>query len=1203
MSIKNPKVLKGIIVLILDKALNEPAYSALYAQLCQRLDKCVPNFEPPTSLITTFRKLLLTVCQHEFDNRANYFNNTNDTISSAAAKKIAPTTNNSKDDRRSPANYAEKGVAFISEEEKLLTESANQMSKKKMLGNVKFIGELGRLDLLNEAILHKCIKTLLEKQPDEKYADMSSDLECLCKMMPTIGRKLDQGEAVKLMDQYFKRMKKLSLMGVNVSGSVIHSKDVFPQRIRFLLQDCIDLREYNWQPRQTQIDQAPKTMHEVRNTMLGDDMNHSKQSLEAAAAINQGLYGSGGIPANYLSTSASSSSSVMMNMLQHFSQQPNMTLLNAINGMTINKIMSKKVKTDLINEKNAELNLTETNKDTVTTQNYLTNKITTIGTDNISNNQTSMDVNISNTNVDIKSQQPYSNVNRVNRKTSHVSWLSSLNQYQNQPTPTQLQQQNPNPTHIKPYNNTANTKTTTPNNIKTLSFFSVNSNTTTTDQKINYSTNNNTIASETNNNKTEGQQRSVSSSSSSKLSSDGSSSSVSPPLAPATLNTNNIIDLSANTNITNKNNNNLELNNQKNFNKFNNKIPLTSFDSNSNSNKRFYNNQNNTNSINPNHNNTNFNSWDSSNNKKVTNTTLPASEYPLTSEIPSNSMKNQTNNFNSYLPQNNQYSQQNSSRFSNTYPHQNYNNYNNHNNQRVNFNRGALGVSTNEVLPLNKPIIPLKDVLKLDNKHGKSQSKALQNHPNATTTATSATVTATALISSLEYQTPIQYPAKSSKQFISNETKLKIRNILDDYFLNDNDSTLSSSSDDSSSSSSSTPTSPTLPLNENSETCMKLLKQLHLNSEQTSEMISLIIIHTLSKTDLDRSNTSKLFIEFHENTTESLLSISSDMFMSGFKVVLQNLSNLESEYHFVKSHISMYAARAVCDQIISVSDLAHLMKYGDYYPLFFLCMQNMHKLKTPEWLRNQLEQSKINLVDMLPAADRNKERLVQILEDRELSFVYPMLKIESTLMLNIQADLSSVELKQWIEGHVDLDIRMSIGFIQSLVSCIVKNAAESSLLSEDNEENNKANFNSKMDKIHVAKQKQSIEKYQDLLQEYLSSKLTKQVEAIYAMQVYASSKGFPKYFLAHLFNQMYDLEIIDEEAFYLWKDEINENYPDKGQALFHLQRWFNWLQEASEESSDGESEKNSTTKRKTQNQAKMLQNVEEINVDLTASIK
>ena len=79
-----------------------------------------------------------------------------------------------------------------------------------------------------------------------------------------------------------------------------------------------------------------------------------------------------------------------------------------------------------------------------------------------------------------------------------------------------------------------------------------------------------------------------------------------------------------------------------------------------------------------------------------------------------------------------------------------------------------------------------------------------------------------------------------------------------------------------------------------------------------------------------------------------------------------------------------------------------------------------------------------------------------------------------------------------------------------------------------------------------------IAKYKDLLAEYLSANSNKQIDAIYAMQVYAGSKGFPKYFLAHLFNAMYDLELIEEEAFYQWKDEINENYPNKGQALFHV---------------------------------------------------
>lgn len=77
------------------------------------------------------------------------------------------------------------------------------------------------------------------------------------------------------------------------------------------------------------------------------------------------------------------------------------------------------------------------------------------------------------------------------------------------------------------------------------------------------------------------------------------------------------------------------------------------------------------------------------------------------------------------------------------------------------------------------------------------------------------------------------------------------------------------------------------------------------------------------------------------------------------------------------------------------------------------------------------------------------------------------------------------------------------------------------------------------------------------MQEHLAnSNINKQVEAIYAMQVYAETKNFPKNFLAILFHQFYDLELIEEEAFYQWKDELNDNYPNKGQALFHVNSLF-----------------------------------------------
>lgn len=62
-------ILKGVILLIFEKALDEPKYSSMYAQLCKRLSDEAPNFEPPDQPCT-FRILLLNKCKAEFENRA-----------------------------------------------------------------------------------------------------------------------------------------------------------------------------------------------------------------------------------------------------------------------------------------------------------------------------------------------------------------------------------------------------------------------------------------------------------------------------------------------------------------------------------------------------------------------------------------------------------------------------------------------------------------------------------------------------------------------------------------------------------------------------------------------------------------------------------------------------------------------------------------------------------------------------------------------------------------------------------------------------------------------------------------------------------------------------------------------------------------------------------------------------------------------------
>ncbi|MGH0134304.1 UNVERIFIED_CONTAM: hypothetical protein FKN15_027087 [Acipenser sinensis] len=176
-------VLKAIILLIVDKALEEPKYSSLYAQLCLRLAEDAPNFDGPSPEVppaqkqsTTFRRLLISKLQDEFENRT-----------------------------RNVEIYDKHDNPLTADEEE-----QRAIAKIKMLGNIKFIGELGKLDLIHESILHKCIKTLLEKKKRVQLKDMGEDLECLCQIMRTVGPRLDH-EKAKIVDKALEEPKYSSL--------------------------------------------------------------------------------------------------------------------------------------------------------------------------------------------------------------------------------------------------------------------------------------------------------------------------------------------------------------------------------------------------------------------------------------------------------------------------------------------------------------------------------------------------------------------------------------------------------------------------------------------------------------------------------------------------------------------------------------------------------------------------------------------------------------------------------------------------------------------------------------------------------------------------------------------------------------------------------------------------------------------------------
>ncbi|OQR85956.1 eukaryotic translation initiation factor 4 gamma 2 [Achlya hypogyna] len=176
---------------------------------------------------TTFKRLLVTRCQDEFD-KWNVADKT----------QAAPAT----------------------EEERLRANIAAKRAKARMLGNMRFIGELFKVELLAEHVVQTCLLKLLGlrlvtteaqglalqtiRMPDEE------ELEALCKMLATVGKKFDHAGVKTVMNGIIVRLVELS------------ETPSLPSRTRFLLKDLLETRDYQWVPRRKELQQ--KTLEEVR---------------------------------------------------------------------------------------------------------------------------------------------------------------------------------------------------------------------------------------------------------------------------------------------------------------------------------------------------------------------------------------------------------------------------------------------------------------------------------------------------------------------------------------------------------------------------------------------------------------------------------------------------------------------------------------------------------------------------------------------------------------------------------------------------------------------------------------------------------------------------------------------------------------------------------------------------------------------------
>ncbi|CAL9696675.1 unnamed protein product [Knipowitschia caucasica] len=701
-----------------------------------------------------------------------------------------------------------------------------------MLGNIKFIGELGKLDLIHESILHKCIKTLLEKKKRVQLKDMGEDLECLCQIMRTVGPRLDHEKAKSLMDQYFGRMR-----------SLMNNKEL-PARIRFLLQDTVELRDNTWVPRKAFLDNGPKTITQIRQDAVKD------LGVFIPAPMSQGMRMDFFLESPFMPNRLKLDRETLGGLADMFGQMPGSGI-----GTGPGVIQDRYSPTMGRHRANPLFN---------------------------------------GHSMAPPPQNQYELSNKAFAKSNQVQNQHFQNQNQNLLAQQQAQSKDLPPRFSK--KGSLNVDEWSPG-------FQIS-------------------------------------------------------LRPA---------------------------------------------------QSFLLNKNQVPKLQP----------------QIPNMMPPSAQPPRTQTPP--------------LGQ----------------PPQ-------------------LGLKTNPPPIQEKP------------------------------------------------------PKISKKPPPAREELIKMTEAIVTDFLN----------------------------TQNLPEALSALRDMRAPKHFLPELLCKVLMCSLDRPDADKEHASTLI---HGLRSEGL--VSAENFMQAFLSVLDQCPKIEQDVPLVKSYLAQFAARAVIAELVTVAELAHPLENGTHFPLFLLCLQQAAKLKDKEWLTDLFTQSKVNMQKMLPEIDQNKDRMLEILEGKGLSFLFPLLKLEKELLKQITADPSPQSIYKWIKDNISPKLHTDKGFVNILMTSFLQYISQELSVSVDDQT---------VCKEQLEQEKLLLLSFKPVMQKFLHDHTELQVSALYALQVHCGGHCFPKGMLLRYFVHFYDMEIIEEEAFLAWKEDISQEFPGKGKALFQVNQWLTWLETAEEEESEDE---------------------------------
>jgi len=979
--------LKGVIVLIFEKALDEPKYSSMYAQLCNGLVKRAPNFDPPEASACTFKRLLLNKCRVEFENRVQ---------------------------------IAQQYEKYASDDPQ---EDAKYMAKRKMLGNIKFMGELGKLEIVHDTILHRCCEQLLVGRKKQPISDQAEDLECLCHLIRTCGKNLDTTVGKVRMEQYFDRLKK-----------VVENENM-PVRIRFMIQDLIDMRRNKWQARRIgKGPEGPRTIQQVREDAARDGCIYLPQENSHA---------------------------------DNLPKVPNrMVLINPLEGNFFDNRGQNKTGTGTRNDggpvpSGAGGPGGRRSKDPMEDIFGVAGSYGSpyLGTGPGTINGLDNDYDTSNSSNSSRSQN-----NDKDRRGSSGS------------------RQSPTVSH-----------------------------------NMNGSDRNNRSGDRGHNNKPYLQQRSP-------QPREGQSSQDQHRGA----NRDQVNGSRQNQNLpdfgdrysANRTKDRLRREQQKNFNG----KPEEGQDQRGGSDRGT------------------GNGSDRGGNGRGGSNNQQGQSRPDRPPVPWNKDRDQ-----------------NSMRDRELGPARYPNNSN-----------GGPGYSNGRDIPGPSDSVSLPPRFKKMILH---QDGRMDSNDNASSNEVSLKPTTSMIF---KPKTPSLLP-KSAKPIIN-------QNILDPV-------------------PSLLPSGPALP--PASGKVMQTPILIEKKHKQTSNAVSkkgptrdevFAQVEAILDALLNKESTNEALEQWKDASFPNAMTQTAVNHL--YKVMLEKgghpkldlvlafiaqlakdgvVNNVNCNEAFIKmlnsnsnnnfEDLAVVAASAIAEKIADFKEMAEHTK-GNSYPVYFLALKKLLTDWSQERLIEAFDESNVKLLDLLPEAEKSESVLTKVLVDNEILFLMPLLSLKDDMESQLESD-DATAFARWIGDSVEPKYHGNPDFIMGIFQVVFKHIVDKARR-EGSQDGGETETNKAPGQVEA--EKELLAKYRHVLKPFIADKPKLQLAAVYALQMSCNALSFPKGLLLRSFVNFYEMDIVDEHAFLQWKEDVNETYPGKGKALFQVNSWLTWLEEAESEEEEEEDE-------------------------------